>query len=63
MGLPIDWPRINQFPEWYTVEPGEQYTIYNVSSARRTSRTGEELHDGLEISLEGGEQQRLVVLE
>jgi hypothetical protein len=27
MRLPIDYPRINQFPEWFTVHPDRRYTI------------------------------------
>ena len=29
MHMPIDWPRINQFPEWFTVQADRQYSIEN----------------------------------
>ncbi len=27
MKMPLDWPRISQFPEWFTVDPGKKYRI------------------------------------
>jgi hypothetical protein len=27
MGLPLDYPRINQFPEWFTADEEEQYAV------------------------------------
>ena len=27
MNLPIDYPRINQFPEWFTVDPELEYEV------------------------------------
>ena len=29
MKLPIDYPRINQFPEWFVVEPGRSYALHD----------------------------------
>ncbi|MBL7967224.1 MAG: hypothetical protein JNK09_09475 [Prolixibacteraceae bacterium] len=59
MGLPIDYPRINQFPEWFTVQPEKSYSV--VSSNRKLSGkyTGKQLLEGIQVKLSGGE--RLVV--
>ena len=30
--LPIDWPRINQFPEWFTVKDEQSYSVTNLKT-------------------------------
>ncbi len=52
--LPVDWPRINQFPEWFTVEEGETYAIRTGGDAARVS-TQVELARGFPVTL-GGHQ-------
>ncbi|MCP5520373.1 MAG: hypothetical protein H7A46_02345 [Verrucomicrobiales bacterium] len=37
--LPLDWPRINQFPEWFTVEEDWAYRIEDLETGR-VSRWG-----------------------
>ena len=34
--MPSDYPRINQFPEWFTVEPGRTYSIKAGENERET---------------------------
>ena len=60
--LPIDWPRINQFPEWFTVVPGGRYRVRN-EGADGSERIvdGSELRDGIEVRLDGRSELRLVV--
>ena len=59
--LPIDYPRLNQFPEWFTTEKGANYTIRNVTSGTQAPQTGEELQSGMPVQLPGGIELRLVV--
>jgi len=56
LNLPIDYPRINQFPEWFTANEGEEYSI--VSSQKELSRKyfGEQLLNGIPIQLKAGEK-------
>jgi hypothetical protein len=56
MGLPIDYPRINQFPEWFTVQPEKNYSV--VSSNRKLSETytGKQLLEGIQIKFKAGEK-------
>ena len=61
MGLPLDWPRINQFPEWFVVQPEEEYVVYDLRSPRRTSYSGRELAKGLAVRLGAGEVRAWVV--
>ena len=63
--LPIDWPRINQFPEWFTVAAGAKYHVQPAAdgtagvAARDVS--GEELRQGLKVRLVAGQPLRLTV--
>lgn len=59
--LPIDWPRINQFPEWFVVRPGETYRVRETGSSATTTKTGAELLAGLEVALKAGEERRFEI--
>ena len=61
MHLPLDYPRINQFPEWFTAQAGARYELRNAASRERRTRTGTELIDGIAVSLKAGEETRLIV--
>ena len=59
MKLPLDYPRINQFPEWFTIDPQEEVSV-EMCGARR-KYVGKDLLEGLPVKLEPGEQLRLTV--
>jgi hypothetical protein len=61
LNQPLDWPRINQFPEWYTVEPGVTYELFDLTEGTRTLYTGEELARGVPLQLGAGQSRRLVL--
>jgi len=61
MGFAKDWPRMNTLPEWFTVETGRQYTVWDLDSGEKTTRAGKELHEGLDITLPAGVQRRLAI--
>jgi hypothetical protein len=75
MHMPLDWPRINQFPEWYTVSPEKEYSVilgepsfsrgYNKEQIKVSGGvfSGEELAKGLPIKLASGELLRIKVSE
>jgi hypothetical protein len=50
MKLPLDYPRINQFPEWYTVEGEREYEVTR-SGTDASRRTGDTLSQGLSLEL------------
>jgi len=54
--LPIDYPRINQFPEWFTAEEEKEYSV--VSSQKNLSGkfSGKQLTNGIQVKLKGGEK-------
>ena len=61
MHLPIDYPRINQFPEWFTAKAEERYTVRNVASNTEEVHSGKRLQDGIAVKLIAGEELRLEV--
>jgi hypothetical protein len=61
MNLPYDWPRINQFPEWFAVEPAAIYTFTDLSTGKNFSCSGYELHRGIPINLEEGKKLKITV--
>lgn len=61
LGLPFDWPRINQFPEWFTVDAQADYRVIDVDSGAERRVRGAELLEGWKIQLAPGEVARLVV--
>jgi len=61
MGLPLDWPRINQFPEWFVVQPDEDYAVYDLGSQGQASYSGRQLAEGLAVRLSTGEVRAWVV--
>ena len=49
LNLPVDYPRINQFPEWYTVRDEAQYKIEN---SQDLIISGYDMKKGLDIMLD-----------
>lgn len=50
MHLPADYPRINQFPQWFTAEADARYRVTRDGIA--TEHDGAELLDGLPLAVE-----------
>ena len=61
MKLPVDWPRINQFPEWFTPQPESKYR-WEEAGGRSRSYTGSQLHEGIDAELDAGETVRFVIV-
>ena len=61
MRLPIDYPRINQFPEWFTVHPARRYTIANLAGGTKSTLIGKQLAAGMAINLPGRAETRLLI--
>lgn len=58
--LPLDYPRINQFPEWFTVAAGAFYQV-TAGGAPEATVGGGELAAGLPLELAAGERRRVLV--
>jgi len=57
MGFKHDWPRMNTMPEWFTVEPAKQYTVEDAATGVKKNYTGKQLHEGLTVELQAGEER------
>tara|TARA_R110002049_G_scaffold28018_4_gene96610 strand:+ start:12651 stop:14264 length:1614 start_codon:yes stop_codon:yes gene_type:complete len=57
--LPIDWPRINQFPEWFTVSKDRKYEVVDFDNPEPITYRGNQLSEGL--TLEIGKEKKLVI--
>lgn len=56
MGLPIDYPRINQFPEWFTVDTQTTYNVKCTDKEISGTYTGKQLADGIPVQIKAGEK-------
>ena len=61
LGLPADWPRINSYPEWFTVDEKTQYRVLDAAGGRGREVSGADLVRGLPVEVRPGEQARLIV--
>jgi hypothetical protein len=61
MKMPLDWPRINQFPEWFTVEAQGRYAVHDLTHNSKKVYTGTQLEKGLPINLKRGTTLKLTV--
>ena len=61
MGLPMDWPRVNQLPEWFVVDAARRYTLTGNLPSPPRQYTGQQLGEGIELALTAGETRRLHV--
>jgi len=59
--LPLDYPRINQFPEWFTAEAAARYTIRGLAAGSQAAFTGKQLAEGVPVELRPGIELRLLV--
>ncbi len=51
MKLPINWPRINQFPEWFTVEPGNTYHVVDLENRSVEMQDGNDMIKGIDLTI------------
>ena len=61
LGLPLNYPRLNEWPEWFVVEPGRQYRVDDSGGDASGAYDGARLGSGLDLRLQGGAEQRLQV--
>lgn len=57
MNMPFDWPRINQFPEWFTPEKNANYELIDFRKEGEQTFSGQQLKDGISLSLPKGVNQ------
>jgi dienelactone hydrolase len=60
LNLPMNYPRLNEFPEWFAVEPLSEYRL-KFSRARAQWKTGTELAGGIPVRIKAGATQSIVI--
>jgi len=63
MNLPMDWPRINQFPEWFTVDPKSRYVLDSETGKLSGSFGGKQLIEGVSLEIKPQEILGIMVRE
>lgn len=58
---PIDYPRLNEWPEWFVAEPEHSYTVRDLTTGAAADWAGETLAAGLPLQLDGGVERQLRV--
>lgn len=51
--MPLEYPRLNEAPEWYVVEPAETYRVTDLDTDRTWTYSGQELAEGIPVTLGG----------
>lgn len=59
MGMPYNYPRLNAFPEWYTIRDDAYYNITFVDENRSNTILGSELIGGIRLEVDG--EKKLIV--
>jgi hypothetical protein len=61
LGLPADWPRINSYPEWFTVDAARSYRVRDAATGKATTVSGASLVRGLPVQVRARQRLELVV--
>jgi hypothetical protein len=61
LNLPVDYPRINQFPEWFTLDPSRVYRITSSDNTINGSYSGKKLLEGIDLNLSAGAILKLMI--
>jgi len=59
--LPIDYPRINQFPEWFTAEEEKEYSVVSSNKEITGKYSGKQFVDGIPVKLKAREKLVCVI--
>lgn len=59
--LPVNYPRLNAWPEWFVVADGTRYQVEDGETGARSMINAEDLRDGLPVALVAGTEQVLRV--
>ena len=61
LNLPIDYPRINQFPEWFTADENKSYSLVSTEISVSGEYSGKQLQEGINLKLKAGEKMVISV--
>ena len=63
MHMPVDYPRINQYQQWFTVESERTYSVSFAQTGRTQIFIGKDLIEGLPVAVRPGETLLLNIRE
>ncbi len=63
MRLPIDYPRINQFPEWFVARADRKYIVRQLDRGSSSVYLGHTLQAGLTVTIPAGCEIRWIIEE
>jgi len=58
-GLPLNYPRLNEWPEWFAAEPGRRYRVDDSGAELAGEHAGAALSGGLPLQLQAGAERYL----
>lgn len=61
--LPLDYPRINQFPEWFVARANGKYSVQQVGEEKPALLSGRDLQEGLPVTVPANTEVRWIVEE
>jgi hypothetical protein len=59
--LPLDYPRINQFPQWFTINAEDKYRIQTNNQSSSFTVSGRDLLDGFSANLTAAKELYIVL--
>lgn len=59
--LPVDYPRINQFPEWFTIDPELTYKLTASEQRHSGTYSGKNLLEGIDLKLSAGQTLKILI--
>lgn len=63
MNMPLDYPRINQFPQWYAVDSEASYQIIDSNNSQTQTIKGQDFMEGVSLTLSAGERKSWAILK
>ena len=61
MDLPFEYPRLNGWPEWFTVTPTAQCSVIDMDSGSVQQVSGRQLREGLPLEIDAPARIRIEV--
>ncbi len=61
LNLKKNYARLNQWPEWFTVDENTLYSVQNADTGKREILLGSDLKSGYPVAVVRGETRRLAI--
>ena len=55
------WPRINQFPEWFTTHPEKRFDLLDLTANTKKTVMGKDLIEGIPTTLKANSEKHLLI--